>query len=278
MSRDWAGSRAGISERREKIVGLLRVHGALSSTELAKRFRCSSATIRRDILELEAQGEIRRFHGGVALEATVVERSFHDASAAHADRKKSIAEQLAPLIPDDAIIGLNGGSTTSALALRLMELQRRVTVVTNAVNIAHMLSDGGISVVVVGGALRPQNYETTGPIALSALDNLHLDWAVLGANGVDKRFGITATTEQEAAVGRAFAQQADLVVIAADSSKLGRTALFRMLAFGDVHYLASDDDGQLELKEWGLEQSEPGLWANRQADLAGDFPGRKGLR
>ncbi len=278
MSRELIGTRAGITERHEKIVALLRLHGALSVADLASRFECSAATIRRDIQELEAQGEIRRFHGAVALDGTVVERPFRDKYATHADKKKAIAMQLAHWIPDGVTVGLNGGTTATAVALQLMEFKRKITVVTNAVNIAHILSDGGTSVVVVGGALRPQNYETTGPMALSSLANLHLDWAILGANGVDKKFGITATTEQEAAVGHAFAVQADRVVVAADSSKLGRTALFRMLAWQDMQYLASDHDAEAEMEEWGVKAVEPGLWANRQGLMTADWPMGDGQR
>lgn len=241
-------------------MALLRMHGTLSVADLANRFDCSVATIRRDVQELEAQGELRRFHGAVALDGTVMERPFQEKYATHADKKKAIAMTVARWIPDGATIGLNGGTTTTAIAQQLIELQPRITVVTNAVNIAHILSDGGIAVVVIGGALRPQNYETTGPTALASLANLHLDWAVLGANGVDNKFGITATTEQEAAVGHTFAMEADRVVVAADSSKLGRTALFRMLAWEEIHFLASDDEAALAMKEWGVESVEPGIW------------------
>jgi DeoR family transcriptional regulator of aga operon len=261
MTNVLMGSRVGISRRQGKIIELLRAHGTLSISDVATRLSCSTATIRRDIQGLEEQGEVRRLHGAVALDGMVVERPFQDKFTTHPEEKKDIAACLAEWMPDGAIVGLNGGTTTTAVALRLAELQRNITVVTNAVNIAHTLSDRGIPVVVVGGALRPQNYETTGPAALASLAQLHLDWAVLGANGIDRKFGITTTTEDEAAVGQAFAKQADHVLVAGDRSKLGRTALFRMLLWNELDFLCSDNGARSLLEDWGLSMVEEGIWS-----------------
>lgn len=261
MSSSLTGSRVGISRRQEKIIELLRAYGTLSIVDLSERVACSTATIRRDIQNLEEQGAVRRFHGAVALDGVVVERHFQDKFATHAEEKRAIAARLVTWLPGGTIIGLNGGTTTTAVAQSLAEQQSDVTVVTNAINIAHALSDYGLAVVVVGGAVRPQNYETTGPMALSSLTHLHLDWAILGANGIDRRFGITTTTEQEAAVGKAFADQADRVVIVGDRSKLGQTALFRMLSWDEVDYLASDDGASPILEDWGLNLLESSVWA-----------------
>ena len=265
MSSGLAGSQMGISHRQDKIIELLSTYGTLAIADLAKKFACSTATVRRDIQDLEEQGQVRRFHGAVALalDSLVMERPFQDKSTTHPEKKRDIAATVAEWLPNGAIVGINGGTTTTAIALGLAEQHRDITVVTNAVNIAHLLSDRGLSVVVVGGALRPQNYETTGPMALSLLSQLHLDWVVLGANGIDRRFGITTTTEQEAAVGQAFAVQADHEIIAGDSSKLGRTALFRMLPWDHVDYLVSDDGARDLLGDWGLDMVANDLWLIR---------------
>lgn len=118
------------------------------------------------------------------------------------DEKRAIAAAVVDEFRAGQVIGLNGGPITTQVAHRLTEAGTEVTVVTNAVNIAFELTASGISVVVIGGALQPTTYQTTGPIALEALANLHLDWAILGANGVDQGFGGSTRSEAEAAVGR----------------------------------------------------------------------------
>ncbi|AEJ40206.1 DeoR-family transcriptional regulator [Sulfobacillus acidophilus TPY] len=258
------------------ILELLKTRGPLTLTELASYFECSTATIRRDILALERLGDIRRFHGAVALSGvTGPETSFRENALRFASEKTAIGRILAEWIPEDAIVGLNGGTTTTSVAKQLLAARRRVTVVTNAVNIAHLLSDGGIDVVVIGGAVSPPNYETIGPIAIQSLVTLHLDIVVLGANGVDPRFGVTTTTEQEAAVGRAFAERSDRVIIAADHSKLNRNSLFQMLEWNQVDDLATDSQSVSVVAGWAP-QAEP-LMTYEDAvlyHLRSELPGR----
>jgi DeoR family transcriptional regulator of aga operon len=258
-------SKSGINQRHEKLLDALKERGTLSISELADSFKCSLATIRRDVQELESQGYLRRFHGAVALQDMITERAFHEKSMTNRVEKEAIANVVAQWIPDHTVVGLNGGTTTTTIAEKLVELKRSVTVVTNAVNIAFLLSDGGLPVVVIGGELRPQNYETTGSVALGSLSDLHLDWALLGANGVDHHFGVTTTTEQEAAVGRMFAERADNVLLAVDSTKVGHTALFRMLSWNMVNIIATDGGASKLLRAWGISpmvevDNATGLW------------------
>jgi DeoR family transcriptional regulator of aga operon len=263
---DRGQSRAATLQRHEAIVALLRSQGAVSVNTLARHFGCSPATIRRDLQVLARRSsEVRRFHGVVAAEPAMLERGFQDKLAHAYEEKLAIAQALVEWLPNHGVIGLNGGTTTTLVARQIAQAQKPVTVVTNAVNIAFELTNSSISVVVVGGALRPSNYETTGAAALEALRRLHLDWAILGANGVDPRFGASTTAELEAAVGRTFAQQADRTVVVADHTKLGFSALFQMVDWAQVHHLVSDEAAAETLKAWGLQRVDgrdtgAGVW------------------
>jgi len=257
--------RASVVRRREEILALLKTQGSVSVTDLAERLQCSLATIRRDLQELQESAGLRRFHGAVAVDGIGMEGEFQDRLAVAEDEKRAIARVVVEQLKPGQVIGLNGGTTTTQIAHHIAEAELEVTVVTNAINIAFALAASRVPVVVVGGVLRSANYETTGPLALRVLEHLHLDWAVLGANGVDPRFGASTHTESEAAVGQAFAQRADRVVLAVDHSKLGSTALFRMVDWGTVAAIACDGGGTDILMRWALEQeatpdAEAGYW------------------
>jgi DeoR family transcriptional regulator of aga operon len=251
--RDLGQHRRATAERHQAIIALLKSEGALSVQDLAAHFRCSPATIRRDLRRLsQGQGEVRRFHGVAAMDQDVLERGFQEKLAQAYPEKLAIAAAVVEWLPETGIIGLNGGTTTTLIARQLARAQKRLTVVTNAINIAFELTTSMIPVVVVGGALRPANYETTGPAALQTLRGLHLDWVVLGANGVDPRFGASTTAELEAGIGRTFARQAGGVVIAADHTKLGTNALHQMVEWEAVRFLATDAAGVRAAAQWGL--------------------------
>lgn len=244
--------RTSVARRHEEIIAVLKTQGSVSVSDLAERLNCSTATIRRDLHELQTTLGLRRFHGAVAIEALAMESAFQERLALADAEKRAIAEAVVAALEPGQVIGLNGGTTTTQIARVIAETGLAVTVVTNAVNIAFELTASGVAVVVVGGVLRPANYETTGPIALAALANLHLDWAILGANGVDRRFGASTHTEAEASVGRALAEQADRVMLSVDHSKLERTALFRVVDWNRVDAVACDREGSATLSAWGL--------------------------
>ena len=139
------------------------------------------------------------------------------------------------------VVGLNGGTTTTEVARALATradlssgaAAPAVTVVTNALNIATELAvRQHIKIVTTGGVARPQSYELTGPLATGVLEQVTLDVAILGVDGIDAVAGATAHHEGEASINRLMARQARQVIIVADSSKVGRRAFARICAPG----------------------------------------------
>lgn len=264
MGNSVRAPRHSVARRHDEILAVLKSEGSMSVIDLANRLGCSTATIRRDLQDLQGTSAIRRFHGAVAVETLATEGAFHERLSVADEEKHAIAAVVLNELQPGEVIGLNGGTTTTQIAHQIADMALDVTVVTNAVNIAFELTASKVPVVVVGGVLRPANYETTGPLALRALGHLHLDWAILGANGLDPRFGASTHTEAESSVGQAFSEQADRVVLACDHSKLAKTALFRMVEWDRVNAVACDPGGASTLTGWGLEppadSANGGLW------------------
>ena len=130
--------------------------------------------------------------------------------------------------------------------------------VTNALNIATELAvRQHIKIVTTGGVARPQSYELTGPLATGVLEQVTLDLAILGVDGIDAAAGATAHHEGEASINRLMAQRASKVVIVADSSKVGRRAFARICAAPEIDVLVTDagiaDDDEALLEEAGVD-------------------------
>lgn len=230
--------------------------GTVRVQELADTFACSVATIRRDIHHLVArEPQIRRYHGAIGFALQDGEQRFDDKTSLYPEEKDDLAALVADWLPDHAVVGLNGGTTTTRVAAHIAQDPRGITVVTNAINIAYQLSQGNVPVVVIGGDLRPFNYETTGTMAIQGLSGLHLDWAILGANGVNPRIGVSTTANDEAVLGKGFRQAADNVLIIVDHSKIDTNALYRMLEWSDVDYVATGMAAASRLRHWPLVKS-----------------------
>lgn len=116
-----------------------------------------------------------------------------------------------------------------------------LTVVTNALNIANELAvRPQFKIVVTGGVARPQSYELVGPLADGVLGQITVDVAVLGVVAFDAIHGAAAHDEAEAAINRLLCERAERVIVAADSSKLGRRAFARICAAESVDTLVTD--------------------------------------
>lgn len=249
--------------RKTAIVELLEQHGALSISALADRLGCANATIRRDLVRLANGGvQLAHHHGSVSLVRQSLGSQFEANRIAQYEAKEAIAQFMVEFIPDGITVGLNGGTTTLLVARALAKAKKTVRVVTNAVNIAYELSMNEMEVVVVGGAVRLPNFESTGQLALKTLASIHVDLSVLGAEGADSQFGFSTTSEDEAAVAQAFTNCSDKVLMAVDASKLGKKALFRLLDWDDVDFVAIDRRGGLALRQW------PGMQLTKKSDIA----------
>lgn len=215
--------------RLNAILDLLAATGEVSVEELVERFAASPATMRRDLDSLAEQRLLTRTHGGAVAQTIAYELPIRYKSHLRTQEKDSIAHAAAALVAPGAVVGLSGGTTTTAIAAALAArddlADGMITVVTNAVNIAAQLATRpDIKVVVTGGVIHSRSYELVGPFVEQLLRGVRLDIAFIGVNGMDAASGASTHDEREAAVNRIMAERARHAVIVTDSSKLGVTA------------------------------------------------------
>ncbi|MET9957076.1 DeoR/GlpR family DNA-binding transcription regulator [Streptomyces sp. NPDC006339] len=248
----------GAHERWTGLLDALSERGRIEVAEAAELLGVSAATIRRDMDELARQQLLTRTRGGAVLSGVAYDLPLRYKTARQADEKQRIARAAAGLVPPGAVVALNGGTTTSEVARELVTRAdladhgtvTALTIVTNAINIANELAVRPyVKTVVTGGVARPSSYELTGPLVTSVLQGLALDYAILGVNAVDPRFGAATHDEGEAGANRAMAERADRVIVVADSTKLGRRAFARVCTVAEISVLVTDRDAPDELVE-----------------------------
>ncbi|BFV60230.1 DeoR/GlpR family DNA-binding transcription regulator [Kitasatospora sp. CMC57] len=248
----------GTHERWTRLLEVLGDRGRIEVVEAAELLGVSTATVRRDMEELAQQQLLTRTRGGAVVSGVAYDLPLRYKTARQADEKRRIARAAAGLVPPGAVVGLNGGTTTSEVARELAsradlaehEHGTALTIVTNAINIAHELAVRPyVKTVVTGGVARPNSYELTGPLATMVLQGLSLDFAILGVNALDPRFGATTHDEGEASANRAMAERAEKVIVVADSTKLGKRAFARVCAVEEISVLVTDKDAPDELVE-----------------------------
>jgi DeoR family transcriptional regulator of aga operon len=229
------------TERLGAILERLSSDGSVNVVQIAQSLDVSAATVRRDLRLLEGQRLLERTHGGAVPQGVLYELPLRYKSTRQTEQKRRIAQEAARRVHEGWAIGLTGGTTTTEVARALVD-RPRLTVVTNALNIAAEIAvRPNLKLVVTGGVARPESYELVGPIAEASLQGLNLDVVFLAVDGISPRAGLTTHHEIEAGTNRALMARAAQVVVVADSSKLGHVAFARICELPEVDALIIDD-------------------------------------
>jgi DeoR family transcriptional regulator of aga operon len=228
-------------ERRRHILEILNRDGRVLVVDLAKEFRTSQVTIRKDLDVLQAHGRIYRSHGGAlpARESALDDPTLREKEKLHRNEKLQIATAAARMVREGQVVVLDSGTTTTAIA-RVLRKFENLTIITNAVNIAAELSGSSLEVILTGGTLRKNSFSLVGPIAEETLRRLNADILFLGVDGFDVQHGLTTPNLLEAKVNRAMMDVSRIVVAVCDSSKFGRRTLSSIAPPSGVHYLITD--------------------------------------
>jgi DeoR family transcriptional regulator of aga operon len=228
------------SARLSAILEQLATGTGVDVSGLAKELDASPATIRRDLATLERQRLLERTHGGAVAHAVSYELPLRYKGVRCAEEKRRIAAAAANSVTEGMAVGLTGGTTATEVA-RALAGRPRLTIVTNALNIAAELGvRPNIKLIVTGGLARSQTYELSGPIAEASLAGLTLDVAFIGVDGVDAKAGCTTHEEVEAHTNQVMIRHAQRAVLVTDSSKIGKVTFARICPARDVDELITD--------------------------------------
>lgn len=219
-------------QRVDLIEAFIRENRYVDLHTLAERFQTSHSTVRRALNELEAQGVVRRHHGGASLieDDSTGGYDFITQDDTNSAEKHRIADHVGSKVQDGMTIMLDGGTTTYAVAKILV--RKRVIVVTNSLPIAALLNEvSSCETIVTGGSIYNRLGVLYGPNCEKMLSEMHADLAVMGCAGVT-RDGIWNSNHMLSSFQYKMAEAADRAWFVADSSKLGRRALSLCGRFG----------------------------------------------
>ena len=221
------------AERRNRMAQILLSEGSIKVGEMAERFAVSTETIRKDIIHLEEKGLAEKSFGGAIAKVGLVEKPLNERALVHAEEKAAIAAYAAGLIHERATVLLDAGSTTNAIAKQLL-LCTGLTIITNSLELASILSDAKSEVFLIGGHIRRSSHALVGGWSAERLQRLHADIAFLGSDGFAQQSGPTSVSYDEASVKSAMLRAAAKTYVVADSSKALTTAQFSYADWHDV--------------------------------------------
>lgn len=231
--------------RQSEIVGILDNEGLVSVAELGTRFRVSEMTIRRDLLELEVAGLVRRVHGGATRSlGRAYEPPFRMRQGSGSVAKQAIARAASKMILEGDAIGLDVGSTVLEMVPEFVEVDN-LTVVTASLRVAAKVAElhaleHSIRLIVTGGITRADELSLIGQTAINSYRGIRLDKAFISVGGISLADGATEFNLEDAEVKRAMIQSAKEVIVLADSSKFAQTGFAHIVDLSQVSTIITD--------------------------------------
>ena len=228
-------------ERQEQLQKLIAKNGRVTVEEICARFSVSPATARRDLESLAGQGAVERFHGGAkSVRQAPPENPIVQRGAEQADEKQCIGQTAAALISNGETVFLGSGTTVLEVAKNIKG-HKNLTVITNSVLVLNALADvPEITLVGLGGMLRPSEMSMIGHITEQALTEVHAHKTVMGVRALDIECGLTNDYLPETMTDRAILERGDEVIIVADHTKCQRVSTVSLAPVTAMNKLVTD--------------------------------------
>ncbi len=232
------------SERRNRILDLIKEQKTVNISELVEKFGASVATIRRDLTEMENQKLLHRVYGGAVAINDSQLASYAMRSDTNTSKKKAIGREAANLISDGECIVMDIGTTTQEVAKNLHN-KKNLLVVTSNLTILNEFSntpEPTISVTCLGGELLQTQQSFLGAIPEKALENYFFDKAIIGTAGADISNGISNFCVPASSLTAKIISRAKEVILVTDSSKFDNRKLVVTSNWDKIDVVVTDSD------------------------------------
>lgn len=230
--------------RLEQIIKLLESHGEVEVNQLCRIFNVTEMTVRRDLDELSKNDLIVRTHGGAILSTKniLVETPFDTRLKKNLEEKNAIAKLALTFIDDGSKIFFNSSSTVFSLA-KIIDSNRKLLIVTEAINIAAELNTRtNLSCFQVGGELRKNTISCVGFFTEEMIKHFSFDLAIIGINSINEKGQLYCGTTFEYGIYQAVFASSKKVIVLADSTKLGHNDFCCVGTFEDIDMLITDSN------------------------------------
>ena len=239
-------------ERREKIGEFIKAASRTTTSAVARKFRASLPTIRRDMAVLKAAGLIKRTYGGaMAVAASIDLLSFEKRLQSFAREKERIAEYAVSLIETGNTIILDSGTTTYMMSSLIKRMGLKdFSVITNSLKVALELAPyPPVKCTLLGGTLKYKTLAFVGPLTIDNLKSFRVDKLFLGTSGLHSNKGLSEIDEEEMWVKRKFLETARQKIVLTDHSKIGQTTFARVCGIAAIDMIITDSEIAPRLKK-----------------------------
>ncbi|MCJ8338886.1 MAG: DeoR family transcriptional regulator [Pseudomonadales bacterium] len=227
-------------QRQSRILDLINEKGFISIDELVGLFQVTPQTIRRDLNQMADASKIRRHHGGAERESSTENEDYQSRKINHLAAKKKMALQVASMVPNGASLFINIGTSTEMVARALLQ-HSGLRIVTNNIHVASILSaNEDFQVIIAAGEVRHSDGGIVGEATCDFIGQFNMDIGIIGISGIGADGALLDYDFREVKVAQAIIENSTKVILAADHSKFGRSAMVKQGNLSQVDALVTD--------------------------------------
>ena len=234
-------SRAAIQSRQNEIMQLLKKQGKMPVSLLAERLGVTETTIRRDLVQMESSGFIRRSFGNAELSAVDDMRQIEPTNIEDEKEltRRKIARKAAEYVEDGDVIFINSSGTASLILEYLAG--KNVTILTNNARVISRPHGPNVHLLLVGGEVYGKKQSLIGQFALDTIGRVAATKCFMGVSGISADGGLTSVILPETQINILMLQQCrGPRIVVADSSKVGIVQNYFSGNLSDITHLITD--------------------------------------
>lgn len=232
-------------ERQKYIENALKISGSILISEISAKLNCSEETIRRDLNELEKNNKLKRVHGGAYIPLDTdkgVPAKIKEILLL--EEKQKIADiAIKQFISDNDTVFIDSSTTCVTLAKKIIDLNLKVTIITNSLLIFKYFCDSvceNVMLIGLGGNYRPRACSFVGYDTTQTIRNYSADKCFISPSAVNCNSGLLDNSSNECQIRKTFIQQSEQHVLLCDNTKLDDTANYVISGLDSINCVVTD--------------------------------------
>lgn len=223
-------------ERQQLILEKLGTDKKVTLIDLGQILNVSYDSVRRDIIELEDRGLLKKVHGGAIAHSYLSMKSSKGLGIVNTEFV-TIAKKALKLFENNKIILMDGGTTNFYIAEQLPK-NLEITIITNNPHLATALSEHPkIEIIMLGGSFYKRYQITIGSKTIKDLEHIQADLYFMGTNSISIESGLAIRHYEESILKQKMMNVSRRTVTCVLEEKINRQENFKVCDFSDLDYL-----------------------------------------
>ncbi len=229
-----------LQERQAQILELLKQKGFVTVDFLCGQLFASGATIRRDLAVLENRGMLKRVRGGaIAYNGINSDLPLLLRGNTNIELKKHIGAIASTFVRDSMTLFMDSSSTTRCIVERIID-RHNLSIITNSIVIAYVLSTFSNVKVYTSGGLIKNNATMIGSAALNMVRDRYADVFFFSCAGLSAEYGTSETNEDSVEMKRAMFENSTKRILLCDHSKFDIVFSYKCFPLNRIDVLITD--------------------------------------